>query len=81
MADFPESKPCLECDGMMDRRHGTLPAERVAGAPVDLHRIPRAHLAEIGTYYRCLKNGSHTVVVARDTKLPRRADQKVAPSH
>jgi hypothetical protein len=76
MAEFPESKPCLECDGIMDRRHGTLPPERSATPPADMHRIPRAHLTEIGTYYRCLKNGTHTVIVARDAKLPRRAEQK-----
>ncbi|MEO6236866.1 MAG: hypothetical protein ABIQ52_07670 [Vicinamibacterales bacterium] len=71
MADFPESKQCVECDGTMDRRHGTLPAERTANSvPADLRRIPNAQVAEIGTYYRCLKNGAHTVIVARDTKLP-----------
>ena len=70
MAEFPESKQCVECDGTMDRRHGTLPAERSANAgPADLRRIPNAQVAEIGTYYRCLKNGTHTVIVARDTKL------------
>jgi hypothetical protein len=69
MAEFPESKQCVECDGVMDRRHGTLPAERSAAAPPDLRRIPNAHVAEIGTYYRCLKNGAHTVIVARDAKL------------
>jgi hypothetical protein len=69
MADYPESKQCVECDGTMDRRHGTLPAERTAG-PADLSRIPAARVTEIGTYYRCLKNGMHTVIVARDAKLP-----------
>lgn len=67
MANFPESKPCVECDGSMDRRHGTLPSAHAR--PVDIRRIPSAHIAEIGTYYRCLKNGAHTVIVARDAKL------------
>jgi hypothetical protein len=65
MAEFPESKPCVECDGLMDRRHGTLPVARTA-APADLRRIPNAQITEIGTYYRCLKNGNHTVIVERD---------------
>ena len=73
MADFQESRPCVECDGMMDRRHGTLPLARVSGRP-DFGRIPIAHATEIGTYYRCLKNGAHTVVVARDPILTRRAN-------
>jgi hypothetical protein len=72
MAEFPESKPCVECDGIMDRRHGTLPAQRSASAPPDLRRIPSAQATEIGTYYRCLKNGAHTVIVERDAKLPAR---------
>ena len=70
MAEFRESRPCVECDGLMDRRHGTLPVARATGT--DLQRIPRAHTLEIGTYYRCLKNGSHTVIVERDSILPRR---------
>ena len=70
MAEFRESRPCVECDGMMDRRHGTLPVARASGP--DLHRIPRAHTLEIGTYYRCLKNGPHTVIVERDPILPAR---------
>jgi PAS domain-containing protein len=69
MRDFHESRPCVECDGTMNRRHGTLPVARPSG-PADLRRIPLAHTAEIGTYYRCLKNGAHTVVVARDSILP-----------
>ena len=70
MAEFEESRPCVECTGMMDRRHGTLPVP----APKDtaLHQVPRAQVAEIGTYYRCLKNGAHTVIVERDPVLPRR---------
>lgn len=73
MANFPESKPCVECDGLMDRRHGTLPVARsAASGPVDLSRIPAAHATEVGTYYRCLKNGTHTVIVERDAK-PRSA--------
>ena len=70
MADFPESKQCVECDGTMDRRHGTLPVERSTAAAPDLRRIPNAQATEIGTYYRCLKNGTHTVIVARDAKIP-----------
>lgn len=70
MANFPESKQCVECDGTMDRRHGTLPLDRSTSGPADLRRIPAAHATEIGTYYRCLKNGAHTVIVERDTKLP-----------
>jgi hypothetical protein len=73
MADFQESRPCVECDGIMDRRHGTLPVARPSG-PADFQRIPAPRSVEIGTYYRCLKNGAHTVVVARDPILtPRRA--------
>ena len=68
MAEFPESKPCVECDGTMDRRHGTLPADRAVTPPADLRRIPPAQIVEIGTYYRCLKNGAHTVIVERDAK-------------
>jgi len=64
MAEFQESRPCVECYGMMDRRHGTLPVAPLKGP--DLQRIPRAHSVEIGTYYRCLKNGAHTVIVERD---------------
>lgn len=71
MAEFQESRPCVECDGTMDRRHGTLPVARPAGH-ADLRQIVPAHAVEIGTYYRCLKNGAHTVVVARDSVLPRR---------
>jgi hypothetical protein len=70
MAEFPESKPCVECNGSMDRRHGTLPVDRVTSGPADLRRIPNAHATEIGTYYRCLKNGAHTVIVERDRKIP-----------
>jgi hypothetical protein len=70
MADFQESRPCVECDGTMDRRHGTLPVARLTGP--DFLRIPASHTVEIGTYYRCLKNGAHTVVVARDPILPSR---------
>lgn len=71
MAEFDESRPCVECDGMMDRRHGTLPVAPPTGP--DLHRVPRAHAVEIGTYYRCLKNGTHTVIVERDAiPAPRR---------
>ena len=50
---------------MMDRRHGTLPVPSATG-PVDVRRIPPAQVSEIGTYYRCLKNGAHTVIVERD---------------
>ena len=32
MAEFRESRPCVECDGVMDRRHGTLPVARAAGS-------------------------------------------------
>lgn len=56
----------------MDRRHGTLPVSPSASGPVDVRRIPAANVAEIGTYYRCLKNGAHTVIVERDPK-PRSA--------
>jgi hypothetical protein len=70
MAEFEESRPCVECAGMMDRRHGTLPVAPPTGAA--LHQVPRAHATEIGTYYRCLKNGAHTVIVERDPILPRR---------
>jgi hypothetical protein len=69
MSGFAESKPCVECDGVMDRRHGTLPSKHAAS--VDIRYIPSAQAAEIGTYYRCLKNGAHTVIVARDAKLKR----------
>jgi hypothetical protein len=69
MSGFAESKPCVECDGVMDRRHGTLPS--VHARPVDIRHIPTAQVAEIGTYYRCLKNGAHTVIVARDAKIKR----------
>jgi hypothetical protein len=68
MANFAESKPCVQCDGSMDRRHGTLPH---ASNPADIRRIANAHAMEIGTYYRCLKNGTHTVIVARDEKPTR----------
>lgn len=71
MAEFHESRPCVECDGTMDRRHGTLPVARAAGQG-DFRQIVPAHAVEIGTYYRCLKNGAHTVVVARDPILPGR---------
>jgi hypothetical protein len=70
MAEFQESRPCVECDGLMDRRHGTLPVAPPKGG--DLHRILAAHAAEVGTYYRCLRNGAHTVIVERDRVLPRR---------
>lgn len=69
MANFAESKPCVECDGVMDRRHGTLPSAH--GRSADIRYIPSAHASEIGTYYRCLKNGAHTVIVARDQKIKR----------
>ena len=72
MAEFRESRPCVECDGIMDRRHGTLPVAR-AVSKTDLQRIPPAHSVEIGTYYRCLKNGAHTVIVERDPVLPPRS--------
>ena len=71
MAEFQESRPCVECDGTMDRRHGTLPVARPTGAS-DFRQFTPAHAVEIGTYYRCLKNGAHTVVVARDPILPGR---------
>jgi len=71
MAEFDESRPCVECTGVMDRRHGTLPVAPPNGAA--LHQVPRAHAVEIGTYYRCLKNGAHTVIVERDPILPRRS--------
>jgi len=70
MAEFDESRPCVECAGMMDRRHGTLPVAPPNGTA--LHQVPRAHAIEIGTYYRCLKNGAHTVIVERDPILPSR---------
>jgi len=70
MAEFDESRPCVECAGMMDRRHGTLPVAPPNGTA--LHQVPRAHAMEIGTYYRCLKNGAHTVIVERDPILPPR---------
>ena len=69
MAKFPESRPCVECTGIMDRRHGSLPAGSGA-APVDPQRIGYAPVVAIGTYYRCLKNGSHSLIVARDRILP-----------
>jgi hypothetical protein len=53
----------------MDRRHGSLPAGSGA-APVDQRRIAYAPVVEIGTYYRGLKNGSHSLIVARDRTLP-----------
>ena len=68
MRRFPESKPCMDCTGTMDRRHGTLPAER--GKYKDLGCIPNARIGPIGTYYRCLKNGEHNLIVQRDAKLP-----------
>ena len=70
MAEYEESRPCVECAGMMDRRHGTLPVAPPKGATP--HQVPRAHAVEIGTYYRCLKNGAHTVIVERDPVLPPR---------
>ena len=70
MAEFAESRPCVECTGMMDRRHGSLPVPPATGTA--LHQLPRAHAIEIGTYYRCLKNGAHTVIVERDPILPPR---------
>ena len=69
MADFPESKPCVECSGTMDRRHGTLPVRRPAGA-AELRGVPAVASTEVGTYYRCLNNGAHTIIVARDAALP-----------
>lgn len=72
MAEFHESRPCVECDGTMDRRHGTLPVARPTGNAV-LRQIAPAHAVEIGTYYRCLKNGAHTVVVERDPVLQKRS--------
>lgn len=69
MAEFEESRPCVECTGMMDRRHGTLPVATPKGA---LHQVPRVHSVEIGTYYRCLRHGEHTVIVERDPVLPPR---------
>jgi hypothetical protein len=66
---FPQSKACPECGGTMDRRHGTLPA--VTGTLVDLRCIPMAVLASTGTYYRCLKNGAHTVIVQREVQKNR----------
>ena len=72
MAEFDESRPCVECTGTMDRRHGTLPVAPPNGTA--LHQVPRAHAIEIGTYYRCLKNGAHTVIVERDPILPRRSN-------
>ena len=68
MRRFPESKPCMDCTGTMDRRHGTLPAER--GKYKDLGCIPNARIGPVGTYYRCLKNGEHNLIVQRDAKLP-----------
>ena len=70
MAEFEESRPCVECAGMMDRRHGTLPVAPPKGTA--LHEVQRASATEVGTYYRCLKNGAHTVIVERDPILPRR---------
>ena len=55
---------------MMDRRHGTLPVALPKGTA--LHQIARAHATEVGTYYRCLRNGAHTVIVERDAVLPPR---------
>ena len=71
MANFQESRPCVQCDGIMDRRHGTLPVARPAG-PAPIGHIAFASAAEVGTYYRCLKNGAHTVIVERDPVLPPR---------
>lgn len=70
MAEFQESRPCVECDGIMDRRHGTLPVAPIKGP--DLQRMLRVHSVEVGTYYRCLKNGVHTVIVERDAILASR---------
>ncbi len=42
MAEFKEGRPCVECDGLMDRRHGTLPVPRPTG-PADFRRIAPAH--------------------------------------
>jgi hypothetical protein len=47
MAEFDESRPCVEGTGMMDRRHGTLPVVPPNGTL--LHQVPRAHATEIGT--------------------------------
>lgn len=68
MRTFPESKSCPECSGTMDRRHGTLPM--LTRTPVDVRRIPMSVLASTGTYYRCLKNGAHTLIVQRERKCP-----------
>jgi hypothetical protein len=54
---------------MMDRRHGTLPVARPSG-PTQLAHI--APSPAVGTYYRCLKNGAHTLVVELDAVLPPR---------
>ena len=70
MAEFDESRPCVECTGVMDRRHGTLPVAPPKGT--GLHEVPRRSATEVGTYYRCLKNGAHTVIVERDPILPPR---------
>jgi predicted dithiol-disulfide oxidoreductase (DUF899 family) len=70
MAEFEERRPCFECAGMMDRRHGTLPVAQPKSTA--FHQISRAPAGEIGTYYRCLKNGAHTVIVERDAVLPPR---------
>ena len=70
MAEFQESRPCTQCDGMMDRRHGTLPVARPSGPAQSAH-IASASSA-VGTYYRCLKNGAHTLVVELDPVLPPR---------
>ena len=72
MAEFQESRPCAQCDGMMDRRHGTLPVARPSGPAQLAHLAPVS--SAVGTYYRCLKNGTHTLVVELDSVLPRRAN-------
>ena len=79
---FPNTQPKEACDGGVRGkpsvrrmcRHdgpadGTLPAAPPKGA--ELHQVPRAQATEIGTYYRCLKNGAHTVIVERDPILAR----------
>ena len=71
MAEFQESRPCVHCDGIMDRRHGTLPVARPSG-PGPIGQLTLVAPSVVGTYYRCLKNGAHTVVVERDPILPPR---------
>ena len=71
MRNFQESRPCVHCDGVMDRRHGTLPVARTPGV-ADTRGVPPVHTLEVGTYYRCLKNGAHTVIVERDAILTHR---------